>query len=126
MCESKLFAAAAAVLILAGVGGWASSTINAGQVAAAAPIGVQIDTFEAMVRANDESVLTRIFHLAITALLLCHFKAAMSGPGRPANSRHNGKWANPLPFRLRAGLQPSSIRPFRNICDRVQLDAPAE
>ena len=53
MRESKLFAAAAAVLILAGVGGWASPTINAGQVAAAAPIGVQIDTFEAMVRAKD-------------------------------------------------------------------------
>jgi len=53
MRESKLFAAAAAVLILAGVGGWASSTINAGQVAAAAPIGVQIDTFGAMMKAKD-------------------------------------------------------------------------
>jgi hypothetical protein len=53
MRKSKLFAAAAAALILAGVGGWASSTFNAGQTAAAAPISVRIDTFEAMVKAKD-------------------------------------------------------------------------
>jgi len=53
MRKTKVFAAAAAALILAGVGGWASSTVNAGRTAAAAPISVQIETFEAMVKAKD-------------------------------------------------------------------------
>jgi hypothetical protein len=38
MRKTKVFAVAAAALILAGVGGWGSSTINAGRTAAAFPI----------------------------------------------------------------------------------------
>jgi hypothetical protein len=52
MRKTKVFAVAAAALILAGVGGWASSTINAGRTAAATPISVRIDPFQAMVKAN--------------------------------------------------------------------------
>jgi ABC-type transport system involved in multi-copper enzyme maturation permease subunit len=53
MRKTKVFAAATAALILAGIAGWASSTINGGQAAAAAPITVQIDTFDTMVKAKD-------------------------------------------------------------------------
>jgi hypothetical protein len=53
MRKTKAFAAATAALILAGVAGWASSTIDGGQTATAAPIPVQIDAFEAMVNAKN-------------------------------------------------------------------------
>jgi hypothetical protein len=49
MRKTKVFAAATAALILAGIAGWASG----GQAAAAAPITVQIDTFDTMVKAKD-------------------------------------------------------------------------
>jgi hypothetical protein len=52
MRKTKVFAVAAAALILAGVGGWASSTINAGRTAAATPIRVQMDPFPEMVNAK--------------------------------------------------------------------------
>ncbi len=52
MRKSKVFAVATAALILAGVAGWASSTINARGTPAAAPISVQMDPFQAMVKAK--------------------------------------------------------------------------
>jgi hypothetical protein len=52
MRKTKVFAVAAAALILAGFGGWISSTINAGRTAAATPITMQVDPFQAMVKAK--------------------------------------------------------------------------
>jgi hypothetical protein len=52
MRKTKVFAAAAAALIMAGIGGWASSTVNAGRTAAAIPINVQMDPFQEMVKAK--------------------------------------------------------------------------
>jgi hypothetical protein len=52
MRKTNVFAVAAAALILAGVGGWASSTIHARGTPAATPISVQIDPFQAMVKAK--------------------------------------------------------------------------
>ena len=53
MRKTKVFVvAAAAALILAGIGGWASSAVNAGRTAAATPIHVQIDPFQEMVKAK--------------------------------------------------------------------------
>jgi hypothetical protein len=53
MRKVNLFAAAAATLILAGVGSWANSTSRARETRAAAPIRVQVDTFQTMVNAKD-------------------------------------------------------------------------
>jgi len=54
MRKTKLLAvAAAAALILAGLGGWASSTTQLHGTKAAASIRVQIDPFQAMVNANS-------------------------------------------------------------------------
>ena len=52
MRKTKVFAVAAA-LILTGIGGWASSTVNAGRTAAAIPINAQMDPFQQMVKAKD-------------------------------------------------------------------------
>jgi len=52
MRKTKVFAAAAAALILAGIGGWASSTVNAGRTAAVIPINAQMDPFQEMVKAK--------------------------------------------------------------------------
>jgi hypothetical protein len=54
MRKINLFAAAAAAaLILAGVGSWANSTTRAREIRAAAPLSVQVDTFQTMVNAKD-------------------------------------------------------------------------
>jgi len=52
MRKTKVFAVAAAALILAGIGGWASSTVSAGRITAAIPVSVQMDPFQEMVKAN--------------------------------------------------------------------------
>jgi hypothetical protein len=52
MRKTKVFAVATAALILAGIGGWASSAVNAGRTAAATPINIQMDPFQEMVRAK--------------------------------------------------------------------------
>jgi hypothetical protein len=52
MRKTKVFAVAAAALILAGIGGWVSSTVNAGRTAAATPINVQMDPFQEMLKAK--------------------------------------------------------------------------
>jgi hypothetical protein len=52
MRKTNLFAAVAAALVLACVWGWASSTFSPGRTAAAAPISVHIDPFDAMVKAS--------------------------------------------------------------------------
>jgi hypothetical protein len=52
MRKTKVFAVAAAALILAGVGGWVNSTINAGRTAVATPIIVQMDPFQEMLKAK--------------------------------------------------------------------------
>ena len=52
MRETNLFAAAAAALILACIWGWASSTLNRGATAAATPLSVHIDPFEAMMQSK--------------------------------------------------------------------------
>jgi hypothetical protein len=52
MRKTKVFAVAAAALILAGFGGWVSSTINADRTAAATLISVQVDPFQEMVKAK--------------------------------------------------------------------------
>ena len=53
MRQTKFFAlAAAAALILVGLGGWARSTTQSRTTNTAAPISVQIDPFQAMVNAN--------------------------------------------------------------------------
>ena len=52
MRKTKVFAAAAAALILAGIIGWASSTVTAGRTAAAIPISAQMDPFQEMVKAK--------------------------------------------------------------------------
>jgi hypothetical protein len=52
MRKTKVFAAAAAALIVAGIGGWASSTVNAGRTTAAIPINAQMDPFQEMVKAK--------------------------------------------------------------------------
>jgi hypothetical protein len=53
MRKTNVFAVVAAgALILAGLGGWASSTAQLHATKAAAPIRVQIDPFQAMVNAN--------------------------------------------------------------------------
>ncbi len=46
--QDQIFAIAAAALILAGIGSWASATVNAGRAAAAIPINVQMDAFQEM------------------------------------------------------------------------------
>jgi len=48
----KIGLLAVAALILAGVGGWVSSTIHAPGTAAALPTSIQIDPFQAMVKAK--------------------------------------------------------------------------
>ena len=53
MRKTKVFTVGAAALILAGIGGWASATVNAGRTAAAIPINVQMDPFQEMVKARD-------------------------------------------------------------------------
>jgi hypothetical protein len=55
MRKINLFAAAAAAaaLILAGVGGWTNSTTRALGTKAAAPINVQIDTFQLTANAKN-------------------------------------------------------------------------
>jgi hypothetical protein len=49
MRTTKLFAVAAAALILAGIGGWASSTVTKAGV----PTSVQIDPFQMMVNSTN-------------------------------------------------------------------------
>jgi len=50
--RSRHFGVQRLVLILAGIGGWASSTVNAGRTAAAIPINAQINPFQEMVKAK--------------------------------------------------------------------------
>jgi len=53
MRKAKVFAVAAAALILAGIGSWASATVNADRTAAAIPINVQMDAFQEMMKTKD-------------------------------------------------------------------------
>jgi len=52
MRKTKVFAFAAAALMLASIGGWGSSTVNAGRTTAAIPINAQTDPFQEMVKAK--------------------------------------------------------------------------
>jgi len=52
MRKTKVFAFAAAALMLASIGGWGSSTVNAGRTTAATAISVQMDPFQEMVKAR--------------------------------------------------------------------------
>jgi hypothetical protein len=53
MRTTNLFAIAAAALIIAGIGKWASSTIDARETWAVIPISVLMDPFKAMLNATD-------------------------------------------------------------------------
>jgi hypothetical protein len=53
MRKTNVFAVAAAALIIAGVGGWANSTIRTHGTPAANPTSVLIDPFQAMLKAGD-------------------------------------------------------------------------
>jgi hypothetical protein len=53
MRTTNLFAVAAAALIIAGIGKWASSTIHARGTSAVIPISVPMDPFNPMLNATD-------------------------------------------------------------------------